>query len=290
MSAGARPVDTSTLTLAHSPDPDDAFMFCALERGAIDSEGLRFELVQDGIQSLNERAERAEFDVTALSLHAYALLAGRYRLTSCGASLGEGYGPVVVSRRPLPEGLPRGARVLVPGERTTALLALRLFAPKVETEVVPFDEILPALVQGRAEVGLLIHEGQVTYAERGLHRVVDLGAWWGTKTSGLPLPLGVNALRRALPEEQQLRIQRVLRRSIEWGLVHRAEALDHARRFGRGIDQAATERFVSMYVTDLTVDLRARGREAIRAFLERAARAGLVPAAVPLDFVPETAR
>ncbi|MBI4878450.1 MAG: ABC transporter substrate-binding protein [Planctomycetes bacterium] len=265
-------------------------MFCALARQAVDTEGLRFELVADGIQSLNERAERAEFDVTALSLHAYAMVSDCYRLTSCGASLGEGYGPVVVSRRPLLEGLPNNARVLVPGERTTALLALRLWAPGVETEVMPFDEILLALVQGRAEIGLLIHEGQVTYAEHGLHRVVDLGEWWGAESSGLPLPLGVNAVRRALPEEQHLRIQRVLRRSIEWGLKHRAEALEYARRFGRGIHQAANERFVSMYVTDLTVDLGERGREAIRAFLERASRAGLLPAGVPLDFVPHTVR
>lgn len=271
------------LTLGHSPDPDDAFMFCALAKGKIDSEGLEFEHVLADIQTLNERAEREEIDVTALSLHAYAHLSDRYRMTASGASVGLGYGPLIVSNRVFIEDeLGPETTVYVPGERTTAYLVLRLYAPQVKTEVLPFDEILPAIVEGRIETGLLIHEGQITFANYGIYKIEDLGEWWQLRT-GLPLPLGVNAVRRSLPQDVQAAVQRVLRRSIEWGLDHREEALTYAKQFGRGIDDWTNDRFVSMYVNPLTLDLGDKGREAVARLLAEGAEAGLLPRDVRVD-------
>jgi 1,4-dihydroxy-6-naphthoate synthase len=278
-----------TLTLGHSPDPDDAFMFWALARDLVDAEGLVFEHVLQDIQTLNERAERSELDVTALSLSSYAHVAGRYRLTTCGASVGDGYGPLLVAGAGVPgtgRDALRGTVIAVPGLKTTAYLALRLYFPEAEVTVLPFDRILPAVQEGRVPVGLLIHEGQLTWKEHGVRRIEDLGAWWKGET-GLPLPLGVNAVRRDLDEPLQQRVQRVLRRSIEHGLAHRGEAVRHAMNFGRGIDAATADRFVGMYVNDFTLDLGANGREAARRLLERAATAGLVPRGVPMDFVTD---
>ncbi len=280
---------TQKLTLGHSPDPDDAFMFCALAKDKIDTEGLEFEHVLQDIQTLNERAENRELDVTALSLFAYAFLADRYRLTSCGASVGDGYGPLIVSNRVFIEDeLGVDTLIHVPGERTTAFLVLKLYAPNVKTKVMPFDQILPAIVAGEIETGLLIHEGQITFANHGMYKVEDLGEWWKLNHGGLPLPLGVNAVRRDLPEEVQSKIQRVLRRSIEWGLENRGEALAYAQQFGRGIDDWTNDRFVGMYVNRFTIDLGDEGRAAAVELLEAGAAAGLVPRGVALDFVPQT--
>ncbi len=273
-----------TLTLGHSPDPDDAFMFFALAKDKVDTEGLRFEHVLQDIQTLNERASRGELDVTALSLFAYASLADRYRLTSCGASVGDGYGPLLVGRRAFSRDELKSTTICVPGVKTTAFLALNLYLPGVKTRVRPFDAILEAVKAGDEEVGLLIHEGQLTWASHGVTKIEDLGEWWKRETK-LPLPLGVNGVRRDLGDELEKKIQRVLRRSIEWGLEHRAEAIPYAAGFGRGIDHAITGRFVSMYVNDFTLDLGDSGRRGAVELLSRAARAGLVPARVPLDFV-----
>ena len=279
-----------TLTLGHSPDPDDAFMFCALARDKVDTEGLEFEHILQDIQTLNERAERGELDITALSLFAYASLADRYRLTTCGASVGDGYGPLLISNQAGTSDQWTDETVIhVPGRRTTAYLVLQLYAGDVKTEVLPFDQILPAVAEGRVENGLLIHEGQITYKDHGVHKVEDLGEWWARETNGLPLPLGVNAVRRDLGEGLCLKLQRVLRRSIEWGLENRAEALEYASQYGRGIDAETNDSFVGMYVNDFTIDLGERGRAGVVTLLGRAEDAGLIEPDVPLDFIPETA-
>lgn len=276
------------LTLGHSPDPDDAFMFCALAQNQVDTEGLEFEHILQDIQSLNERAERKELDITALSLHAYSFLADRYRLTSCGASVGDGYGPLIVSNRVFIEDeLGSDTTVHVPGEKTTAFLTLKLYSPDVKTEVMAFDEILPKIVDGEIETGLLIHEGQITFANFGIYKVEDLGEWWKIKT-GLPLPLGVNAVRRDLPEDVQVKIQRVLHRSIDWGLENRSKALEYAKQFGRGIDDWTNDRFVGMYVNRFTLDLGDDGRAGVAKLLELGAEAGMLPKEVPVDPIPHS--
>lgn len=280
-------MEPRTLTLGHSPDPDDAFMFCALARDRVDTEGLHFEHILQDIQTLNERAERGELDITAMSLFAYTSLCDRYRLTTCGASVGDRYGPLIVSNREWADGEPDERTLIhVPGERTTAFLTLNLYAPGVRTEVLPFDEILPAVSEGKIENGLLIHEGQITWADHGVKKIEDLGEWWAEQTDGLPLPLGVNAVRRDLGDELSVKVQRVLRRSIEWGLENRREALAYAQDFGRGIDDDTNDRFVGMYVNDFTIELGERGRAGVAALLQRGAEAGLTPADVPLDFIP----
>ncbi|MFH0946008.1 MAG: MqnA/MqnD/SBP family protein [Planctomycetota bacterium] len=279
---------TRKLTLGHSPDPDDAFMFCALARDRVDTEGLAFEHILEDIQTLNARAERSELDITALSLFAYSSLADRYRLTTCGASVGDGYGPLLISnRQQSADDWTDETVVHVPGEKTTAFLVFKLFAGNVRTAVMPFDQILPAVAEGRIENGLLIHEGQITYQDHGVYKIEDLGAWWASETHGLPLPLGVNAVRRDLGDELCIKIQRVLRRSTEWGLLNRAEALEYARDFGRGIDKETNDRFVGMYVNDFTIDLGERGRAGVLTLLGRAEDAGLIPEEVLLDFIPQ---
>ncbi|MBN1866925.1 ABC transporter substrate-binding protein [Candidatus Sumerlaeota bacterium] len=276
------------LTLGHSPDPDDAFMFHALAKGQIDTEGLEFEHLLQDIETLNRRAERSELDVTALSAHAYAFLTDRYLLLNSGASMGLGYGPSLVAREPLSLDECRKRPIAVPGERTSAFLALRLYLGEFQYRVVAFDRIIDAVRAGETDAGLLIHEGQLTYAGEGLCLVVDLGAWWSDLTSGLPLPLGVNAIRRDLPNDLQLRVDRVLRRSVEWGLAHRQEALVSAAAWGRDLDDARTDRFVSMYVNDLTLDYGDSGRRALGEFLRRGAEAGLLPARVEPEFVGDS--
>ena len=273
--------------VAHSPDADDAFMFWAMAAGKIDTEGRRYVHELGDIESLNRRALAAELEVTAVSLHAYAYLADRYALLAHGASIGDRYGPRIVSKSPAPAD-PRGALagclVAVPGELTTAFLALRLYQPAARHVVVPFDQIEDYVVAGKADAGLLIHEGQLTFADRGLHLWADMGEWWYQETH-LPLPLGGNVVRRDLGAELMRAIARDLKASIEYGLAHRPEALAHAQGFSRGLDVARTDRFVGMYVNAYTVDYGPLGRRAVAELLERAYAARLIPAPVDLAFV-----
>ncbi|MFQ5600805.1 MAG: menaquinone biosynthesis family protein [Candidatus Krumholzibacteriia bacterium] len=272
------------LRLGHSPDPDDAFMFYALAKGHIDSEGLEFEHVLQDIETLNQRAERGELEITALSVHAYAYLHDRYVLLPHGASMGDGYGPLVVSRKPMRVGDLAAAHIAVPGLRTSAFLAARLAIGAFQHTVVPFDEIMGRVNAGDADAGLLIHEGQLTYAGFDLNKVLDLGEWWRDQTDGLPLPLGVNAVRRDLPDEVIRRVTRVLGKSIDYALEHRQPAVQHSLRYGRGVGHDLADRFIGMYVNDLTRNLGERGLAGIHEFLRRGFEAGLVPGPVPVEF------
>lgn len=265
-----------TITLAHSPDSDDAFMFFAIAEGRIDTGELEFVHELSDIETLNRRAQRGELDVTAISFHAYPEIAERYALLPHGASFGDGYGPVVVSRRPRRREDLDGVVVAIPGEKTSAALALQLWRPGTKTAVVPFDRILPDVRAGRFEAGVIIHEGQLTYAAEGLSAVVDLGTWWKEET-GLPLPLGGNVIRRDLGAETIREVSRCLGESIDYALGHREEALSYALRFARDLDRAQADRFVAMYVNDWTRGYGEAGRRAVEEFLSRAARAGLVP-------------
>lgn len=265
---------TRTVRIAHSPDPDDAFMACALHRGLLDDAALRFAVDTADVETLNRRARDGFYDVTALSAGAFPRVAREYVVLDHGASFGEGYGPVVVAARDVAE--PRKARIACPGEGTTAFLALRLAWGNVDAVHLPFDRIVEAVRAGEADLGLLIHEGQVTWAREGLRLVLDLGEWWRAETR-LPLPLGLVAAHRRLDRDLP-EASRRLRASIEWGLAHRAEALAYAKGFGRGIADSETDRFVSMYVTQLTRDMGDVGREAVRELLRRGAEAGYVPA------------
>jgi len=279
-------IASDVITVAHSPDSDDAFMFYALAEGKVDTEGLEFVHELSDIESLNRRAMAGELAVTAVSFHAYARLADRYLLLPHGASFGDGYGPVVVSKGPIArEEIASGAvPVASPGERTTAALALRLWAPGAKTTVMPFDRIQEAVASGAVRAGLLIHEGQLTYAEEGLDAVVDLGRWWKDET-GLPLPLGGNVVRRDLGADRIGRISRVLSRSIEYGLAHRDAALDHAMRYARGLDRRKADRFVGMYVNSWTQGYGPEGRRAVQLLLDRAHAAGLTPR-VTAEYAP----
>ena len=277
----------TTIHVAHSPDSDDAFMFYALAEGKLDTGSLRYVHELADIESLNQRALRGELEVTAVSIHAYAYLWRRYALLNSGSSMGDGYGPRLVSTEPSPtdprQAL-RGRRVAIPGRLTTAYLALQLYQPEVEAEVVPFDQIEDAVHRGEYDLGLLIHEGQLTYGDAGLHLWADLGAWW-LEDTGLPLPLGGNAVRRDLGDATVAQIARDLRASIEYGLEHRAPALAHAKQFNRGIGDERTDTFVGMYVNHWTVDYGDRGRLAVQTLLDRAHSAGLIPERVAVEFV-----
>lgn len=272
--------------IAHSPDSDDAFMFWALSQGVLDTGGIAVEHVLADIETLNQAAFAGRYEVTALSLHAYAYLHDRYQLMPSGASFGDGYGPVVVAKKPLDRSDLAGVEVAIPGKLTTAALALRLWQPAVATRIVPFDEVLDVVARGEAAAGVVIHEGQLTYGEQGLHAVVDLGAWWKEETGG-PLPLGANGIRRDLPEDTKRLLCRLLRESIDYGLGHRQEALDYALRYARGIedDRARADRFVGMYVNEWTRDYGAAGRAAVQGLLDRGFEAGLLPARVEAEFV-----
>ena len=274
------------IRLGHSPDPDDAFMFYALAADAIPTDGFRFEHLLRDIQTLNEWAMQGELEVTAISVHAYAYVADKYRLLPHGASMGEQYGPIVVAREPMaPEDL-QGTVIAVPGLMTSAFLELQLAIGRVaDPLVVPFDEILETVLSGRADAGLVIHEGQLTYPSMGLELVLDLGEWWHELTGGLPLPLGANAVRRDLGEDVMRRLSTLLHASIKYGLDHRQAALEYAGGFGRGLNDDLTDRFVGMYVNDRTLDYGEDGRAAVAELLRRAAEAGLIPKAVPVDFV-----
>jgi 1,4-dihydroxy-6-naphthoate synthase len=273
-----------TIRVAHSPDSDDAFMFYALATDRFDTGDLRFEHELQDIETLNRRALNGELEVTAVSIHAYAYLADRYILLPHGASMGEGYGPRLVAREAMaPEAL--GDRLIaVPGTMTSAYLALKLMHPTARTVVVPFDEIMETVRTGGAEVGLIIHEGQLTYADEGLHLIADMGAWWAEQTGGLPLPLGGNAIRRDLGPDLIREVSRLLRASIAYGLEHRAAALAHAGQYGRGLDDAQTDEFVGMYVNQRTLDYGEDGRRAVRRFLDRGFEAGVIPHRVAVEF------
>jgi 1,4-dihydroxy-6-naphthoate synthase len=272
------------LRIGHSPDPDDAFMFYALTHGRVDLGRYRFEHVVEDIESLNRRALRGELEVTALSLHVYAHVADRYALLSCGASMGKGYGPIVVAREAMALEDLRDCRIAVPGMLTTAFLVLALYAGPLSYVEVRFDEVMQYVAKGEADAGLLIHEGQLTFADYGLHKVLDLGRWW-LKATGLPLPLGVNAIRRDLGERTLREVPPLLRASIDYALEHREECLQYALAYGRGLDRARADRFVGMYVNEYTRDMGEEGRQAVREVLGAAHRAGLTPAVPPLDFL-----
>lgn len=272
--------------IGHSPDPDDAFMYYAIAKGKIDTSGFEVVQVLEDIESLNRRAVAGELEVTALSIHAYAKVAERYALMSCGASMGDGYGPIVVAREPFPPEVLREKMVAIPGTMTSAYLALRLFVGReFPFVVVPFDEILDRVATGGADAGLIIHEGQLTYGAQGLAKIADLGAWWGARTGGLPLPLGGNAVRRDLGLETMRALTGIYRDSIAWGLAHRDEALAYSRDFGRGLDARSNDRFVGMYVNEWTLEYGERGRSAIRRFLDEGSAAGIVAPVGSLTFV-----
>jgi 1,4-dihydroxy-6-naphthoate synthase len=274
------------IRLAHSPDPDDAFMFYGLACGAVNAGPYEFEHVLADIQTLNERALRGEYEITAISIRAYPQVRDTYALTSCGSSMGDGYGPIVVAREPCAVHDLVGRTIAVPGLMTTAYLTLQLLLGRdgFIPQVAMFDEIPAQVAGGTVDAGLLIHEGQLTYPRQGLHRVVDLGVWWHERT-GLPLPLGGNAIRRDLGLERAREIVGILRASIQYGLDHRAEAVRYALRFGRGLDHTLADQFVGMYVNQWTLDYGERGREAVRRLLSEGAAAGLLPHSEAVEFV-----
>jgi 1,4-dihydroxy-6-naphthoate synthase len=271
------------ITVAHSPDSDDAFMFYGLARGLVPTDGLEVEHVLCDIETLNRAAFEGRYEVSAVSFNAYAHLTDKYLLLPHGSSMGDKYGPIVVARTGGPSST-RGITVAVPGTLTTAFLALRMYDPDVKHVVMPFDRIQEAVRDGEAEAGLIIHEGQLTYADDGLKKVVDLGEWWSERTGGLPLPLGGNVIRRDLGPETIGRISRLLRESIAFGLTHRAAALDHALQYGRGLDRDRADRFVGMYVNELTLDYGPRGREAVQRLLDEAWDRRLIPHQTTAEF------
>lgn len=276
-------MDKREITLGHSPDPDDAFMFYALTQGKIDTGNLVFREVIEGIEQLNHRAVEGELAVTALSAHAYGYLADRYALLPSGGSFGDKVGPLVVARRPMEVGELAELRIAVPGTMTSAYLMLKLLLMNFRFEVMRFDLIPEAVLRGDVDAGLLIHEGQITYKKMGLHSVVDLGEWWHADT-GLPVPLGVNAVRKDLGQELMRSVVVLLNQSIQYALSHREEAVAYAMRYARGMDAATTDQFVGMYVNRWTLDMGERGREAVARLLTRGYHAGLLPRPVKLEF------
>jgi 1,4-dihydroxy-6-naphthoate synthase len=272
------------ITVAHSPDSDDAFMFYGLASNNVDTGGIVVDQVLADIETLNRAAFDGTYEVTAVSFHAYAHLADKYALLAHGASMGDNYGPIVVAKAGSgPEGV-KGSRIAIPGTLTTAYLTLRLYEPDFEYVVVPFDEIQQAVLDGKAEAGLLIHEGQLTYQDEGLRKIVDLGEWWAERTGGLPLPLGGNIIRRDLGPDMIRKVSKVLHDSIAYALSHRTEAVTYAEQFGRGLDRAKTDRFVGMYVNDLTLGYGERGRQAVERLMTESFEKGLIPHRVPVEF------
>ncbi|RYX81879.1 ABC transporter substrate-binding protein [bacterium] len=280
-----------TITVAHSPDSDDAFMHYGLSANKVDAGNLEFKHVLRDIETLNHAASDGQYEVTALSIHAYALLTDKYALLNHGGSMGEpgkaGYGPRLVTRNPLSPDETRKVKIAVPGKLTSAYLVLKLWEPNCETVEVPFDQILPLVASGEFEAGLLIHEGQLTFGDSGTHMALDFGQWWGEQTDGLPLPLGGNAIRRNLDSELQKRVSYLLRESIAYSLEHRDEALDFAMQFARGLetDRERANEFVGMYVNQRTLDYGEEGRRSIRLFLERGFEAGVLPKKPDIEFV-----
>lgn len=275
--------ETRTITVAHSPDSDDAFMFYGLATNKLDTGNLSFTHVLKDIQTLNEEAFRGTYDVTAVSFHAYAYIADKYMLLPHGASIGDNYGPILISREAKKAQDIPDLKIAVPGTLTSAFLALRIFNPDFQYEVVPFDKIIEAVQSGRCDAGLLIHEGQLFYESLGLHKILDLGEWWHEKT-GLPLPMGGNAIRRDLGAEIIRQVSDCLRESIRYSLANRQDALEYAMQFGRDMDTALADRFVAMWVNDLTLDYTERGREAVRRILAEGYERGIIPNRAQVEF------
>jgi 1,4-dihydroxy-6-naphthoate synthase len=271
------------ITVAHSPDSDDAFMFFGLASGNVETGGIEVDQVLADIETLNRAAFEGKYEVTAVSFHAYAHLVEKYALLPHGASMGDKYGPIVVARQDGPTAV-EGSRIAIPGTLTTAYLALRIYEPSFEYVVVPFDQIQQAVLEGQAEAGLLIHEGQLTYEEEGLRKIVDLGEWWSDRTGGLPLPLGGNIIRRDLGPAMIAKVSKMLHDSIAYALSHREEAVEYALQFGRGLDRARTDRFVGMYVNDLTLSYGDRGRRGVERLMADAFERGLIPQRVRVEF------
>ncbi len=276
-------MERQVLTIGHSPDADDAFMFYALTHDKIDTGAYRFRHLLEDIETLNRRCLNGELEISAVSLHAYAHITDRYALLACGASMGKGYGPIVVRRQDAPTDL-SGATIAIPGTLTTAFLTLKLYLQNFQYTVVPFDQILDAVQNRQVDAGLLIHEGQLTYKDMGLHQVVDLGAWWLEET-GLPLPLGVNVVRRDLGDAAMRDVSRLMRASIDYALAHREEALRYAMQYSRGLDEVRGDQFVGMYVNDYTRDFGDEGRQAVDTLLNRAHAEGIIPHKPQIDFV-----
>jgi 1,4-dihydroxy-6-naphthoate synthase len=272
------------ITVAHSPDSDDAFMFYGLASNNVDTDGIIVDQVLSDIETLNRAAFDGKYEVTAVSFHAFAHLADRYALLPHGASMGDNYGPIVVAREDSGPAQVKGSRIAIPGTLTTAYLALRLYEPDFEYVVVPFDEIQKAVIDGKADAGLLIHEGQLTYQDEGLRKIVDLGEWWAERTGGLPLPLGGNIIRRDLGPEMIRKISKMLHDSIAFALSHRKDAVQYAEQFGRGLDRERTDKFVGMYVNDLTLGYGERGRKAVERLMTEAFEKGLIPQRVAVEF------
>ena len=284
MPSSTAPTKTQTITVAHSPDSDDAFMFYGLATNKVRVPGLKFEHTLCDIETLNRKAMQGVYDVSAISFHAYPYVQDKYALMPNGGSVGDGYGPMIIATRNMTVSEVKKTRIAVPGTMTTAYLALKLFAPHVETVVVPFDQIIPQVLEGKHEAGLIIHEGQLTYSKSGLHRVVDFGKWWGDKT-GLPLPLGGNAIRRELGAKVMSNVCAALRDSIQYALDHREQALEYAMQFARDLDTQLADKFVGMYVNERTLDYGKDGREAVVKLLQMGYEAGLIPHQPQVDFV-----
>ena len=273
------------ISIAHSPDSDDAFMFYGLATNKIRVSGYKFHHTLTDIETLNRRAmDEAYYDVTAISFHAYPYIQENYALMACGGSVGEGYGPLIVARQAYSQSDIRKVRIAVPGTLTTAFLTLKIFAPEIETVVVPFDRIIPEVVAGNFDAGLIIHEGQLTYSHSGLHKIIDLGQWWREQTR-LPLPLGGNAIRRSLGSDAMLTVTQALRDSIQHALDNREAALQYAMQFARDLDTGLADKFVGMYVNERTLNYGEDGREAIRKLLEMGHERGIIPHAAKIDFV-----
>lgn len=273
------------IRVAHSPDSDDAFMFYALAKNLIDTGDLRFEHVLSDIETLNKEAFEGTYEVTAVSIHAYTHLDERYALLGSGASMGDGYGPVLVARKEASEEELLKMKVAIPGRLTTAALALKMWNPALQTVIMGFDEVMPAVSSGEVDAGVVIHEGQLTWQEEGFSKIVDLGVWWAEESGGLPLPLGGNVIRRDLGDEMMKSVAALLKESIEYSLTNREKALDYALDYGRGLDRDKADRFVGMYVNDLTVDYGERGRKGMQTFLDRAYAEGLIPKVPQLDYL-----
>ena len=275
---------TEQIRIGHSPDSDDAFMFYALAKGLIPTNGIEIVHVIEDIESLNRRALKADLEVTAISVHAYAYIANHYALMPCGASIGDQYGPLVVSKEPMGREALAGKKIAIPGKMTTAYLTLCLYQPDFDMEVVRFDQILAHVQQGCADAGLIIHEGQLTYNRTGLHKVVDLGTWWHEET-GLPLPLGANAIRRNLGRDKIHHLTSILKQSIQYSLTHRDKGLEYAMTYARDMETELADQFVSMYVNDYTLDYGEEGRAGVRELLGRGYKSGVIPHQVNIEFV-----
>src|SRR6202161_1840119 len=288
MSTPAASPKVTEIRLAHSPDSDDAFMFYALATGKARLPGVNFAHILSDIESLNQAAKKEVYDVTAISFYAYPFVADKYVLMDCGASFGEGYGPIVVSGHPIKKTELAGRKIAIPGMLTTSYLALKLFEPNVETVTMPFDKVLDAVQAKEVEAGLLIHEGQLLFSQMGLHKVVDLGLWW-QETTGLPLPLGANAVRRSLGPDMGRQVARIIRESVSYALDHREAAVEYALQFARDMDPMLADKFIGMYVNRWTLDYGEEGRRAVRELLARGAAAGLVSPSFKVDFLSEAA-